>query len=562
MVASDLVVKILVQMGVRRVYGIPGDAINDLMESIRKADDISFIQVKHEEAGALAASIEAKLSGQLAVCVGTSGPGAIHLLNGLYDAKLDHAPVLAITGQVETPFIGTNYHQEVDLERLFSDVAEYSQTITSEQQLPEIVLEACRAAILNNAVAHISLPSDIAGRKVKVSSDNIASIPKRGEAVPSERDINTACELLTGANKVALLVGIGAANGVAQLMDFASMLQAPVVRTLRAKDIIDEGNPFHVGGIGLLGTKPGVDAIDECDLLICVGTDFPYTEFYPDDAKVIQIDNVATQIGKRVAVDVGLIGEVESTLPVLMEELSSRGFSAGSEQIAFLSKIQSAYKGWGEKQHKKEEDDSFPIKPQALFHKISELSKPDSIFIIDTGTSNAWSARHLKVGPNQRFTLSSALGTMGVAVPGAIGAQLAYPDRPVVAIVGDGAFSMMMADLMTAVRSKLPITVIIVNNGELGFIALEQQAKGLPPFGIDVHNPDFVAYARSVGAEGFKVESAEDLATSLEQATNSVRPYVIDVQVDNSELIIPPKIEVDAALGFVKAKVRQWFDQQ
>ncbi|MGB0722785.1 MAG: thiamine pyrophosphate-dependent enzyme [Gammaproteobacteria bacterium] len=551
---AQLVVHLLNKHGVKQIFGIPGDAINDIMEAVRVTDDMDFIQVKHEEGGALAASVQAKLTGRLTACVGTSGPGAIHLLNGLYDAKLDHAPVIAITGQVETRYLGTDYHQEVDLERLFSDVAVYSETLTTPEQFPDVLMEACRAAIAHRGVAHVSIPSDVAGRDLGIDPDGISEAAFAGRILPSTADCSAAVDMLRASRKTAILAGIGAAGARGELLELANRLKAPIVRTLRAKTFIDDDHPLCVGGIGLLGGKPAVHAFQDCDTLLMVGTDFPYQDFYPRDAKVIQIDLDPTQIGKRHPADLGVVGEARAVLSGFLEHLEEK------TDAGFLEEVQGRMHRWRDSQEQHEIDDGVPIKPQRLLRAIADAAPDDAIYVCDTGTVNAWSARHLRVRAGQMFTQSACLGTMGVALPGAIGARLAYPDRKVIAIAGDGGFTMTMNELITAVRYGLPIAIVVLNNAKLGFIGLEQEAKGLPAFGIDIDNPDFALLAQACGALGERVEQPDDLAPALDRAMEATKPYVVDVRVNAEELIMPPEIEVGQALNFAKAKVREWVE--
>ena len=550
---AELIVKILKEQGVRHLFGIPGDAINDLMEAVRQADGIDFIQVKHEEAGALAASIQAKLTGELTACVGTSGPGAIHLLNGLYDAKMDHAPVIAITGQVETQYLGTSYHQEVDLQRLFSDVAVYSQTISTEQQVPDVILEGCRAAISHHGVAHINLPSDIAQKKAHIPGKKISDVRFGARIAPSVADCHDATKLIDQSERICILAGIGTAGAREELIELSDHLKAPIVRTLRAKDVIDDDHPNCIGGLGLLGGKPAMQALKDCDLLLMIGTDFPYKAFYPQDAKVIQIDREATQIGKRHPVDIGLVGQAKPAMAQLLSNTQPKA-------SAFLEKAQQSMAKWRDSQEKIEHADEQPIRPQSLIQSLTTLAPDDAIFVCDTGTVNAWTARHLTVKPGQRFTLSSALGTMGVALPGAIGAKLAFPEQPVIALAGDGGFAMTMTDLVTAVHYDLPMVIVILNNQKLGFIKLEQEAAGLPAFGIDLHNANFVEIARACGADGARVEHIDELENAFTKAMASNKPFVVDVYVNADELVVPPVIEPGQALNFMKAKVKEWLD--
>lgn len=551
MTVSDLLLKILAAHGVRRLFGIPGDAINDVMDSLRRQDQIRFIGVRHEEAGAFAASAEAKLTGRLAACMGTSGPGAIHLLNGLYDAKLDHAPVIAITGQVATGFIGTEYHQEVRLERLFADVAVYSQTVTTEAQVPAVFREACHAAIAHSGVAHISLPTDVSGRDVGRDQlhDNVAA--SSGRISPTVADCESAVKLIDDVRKVAILAGIGCRGARDELIAFAEAVKAPIVRTLKAKGIIDDGHPLCIGGLGMLGGPPAVKAMDACDLLIMVGTDFPYHDFYPRTAKIIQIDIQPTQIGKRHPVDVALVGHAGPTISALASQLKS------DRSPDFLQTMQEEMQGWLAQQKESEQSDAFPIHPPRVMHELSKAAPEDSIFVCDTGTATAWAARHLRLVPGQHFTLSGGLASMAYALPGAIGAQLAYPESRVFAMAGDGAFAMLMGDFVTAVKYDLPIIVLVLNNAKLAFITLEMEAKGLPDWGTDLVNPDFAAFADACGGLGLSVERPDQIESAISEALEARRPTVIDIAVDPDALIMPPKVSLSQAMNFGLAKIRE-----
>lgn len=550
---SELLLEVLADHGVEQLFGIPGDAINDVMNAIRVQDRISFIQVRHEEAGAFAASAQAKLTGKLAACMGTAGPGAIHLLNGLYDAAMDHAPVIAITGQVETGYIGTEYHQEVDTKLLFGNVACFSETVTTPEQLPDIFQQACRAAITNRSVAHIALPTNISAKRVKVDRKRLKTFSRPGQVVPIHSDCDAAVRLLAEADRPCILAGIGCSDARDELVALARHIQAPIVRTLRAKDFIDDDDETCVGGVGMLGGLPGVEAMAECDVLLIAGSDFPYHDFYPNDAAIIQIDNDGTQVGRRESVTVGLVGDARPVLKVLKNGL------AAVEDRKFFRKAVSAMEKWREKRDELERSDRVPIYPPRLLSEISRTAPDDAIFLIDTGTSTAWAARHLKVGPNQRFTLSGGLASMAFALPGAIGAGLAYPGRPVIGIAGDGGFAMLMADFVTAVRYCLPVKMIVLRNDKLAFITLEQQAAGIPDFGTKLVNPDFAAFAEACGGLGISVEDPGEIAPALERAFADPRPAVVEVVVDPDALILPPKITLSQIFNFSVAKVKGAF---
>lgn len=553
MTVSDLLLSILNAYGVRHLFGMPGDAINDVMDAVRRQNKIDFVQVRHEEAGAFAASAQAKLTGRLAACVGTAGPGAIHLLNGLYDAKLDHAPVIAITGQVSTNFIGTAYHQEVRLERLFADVAVYSQTVVTEDQLPAVFLEACHAALAHRGVAHISLPTDVSGRTVSIDPQELSTFSLPGEVAPAVADCSSAIDKIDSAERIAILGGIGCRDAGRELRAFADRVAAPIIRSLRAKEVIDDDDPLCIGGLGLLGGSPAVRAMDECDLLIMVGTDFPYREFYPRAAEVIQIDVSPTQIGKRHPVDVALTGHAAPTLARLTRHCQER------EDREFLEQMQTRMQKWLAEQSELETSDARPIRSPRVLRELTEVAPPDSIFVADTGTATAWTARHLRLREGQRYTLSGGLASMAYALPGAIGAQLAFPGRRVFGIAGDGGFEMLMGDFVTAVRYELPIVMLVLNNSKLAFITLEQQAKGLPDYGTELTNPNFADIAVACGGRGFRVEEPSALRATLEEAIACGRPSVVDVVVDPDQLIMPPRIELKQALNFGLSKIREAF---
>jgi thiamine pyrophosphate-dependent acetolactate synthase large subunit-like protein len=548
---SDLTLQILQQFGVSHLFGIPGDAINDVTEAIRHNEAIRFVQVRHEETGAFAASAQAKLTGQLSVCLGTAGPGAVHLLNGLYDAKMDHAPVLAITGHVDTKYIGTDYHQEIDLYSLFSDVAVFNQIVTSESQLPHILVQACQKAIAYRSVAHVSLPVDIASRRVPGDAAAVPVTTQFGRPVPCEQDLAAAAAILSGAQRIAILAGIGCADARHELVSFADKLGAPIIRTLRAKEVLPDGHPLCAGGLGQLGTEPAVDAVDNCDALVLVGTDFPYHDYYPDGGPAIQIDIEPGRIGKRYPVEVGLHGDAGLTLRLLEERLKRK------PERGFLETIQKRMQIWLEDQKQVEESDDVPIHPQRVARTVGELAGDDAIFVCDTGAVTVWGARHLRLRDGQRYTLSSALASMAFALPGAIGAQLAYPDRQVIALCGDGGFAMLMADFVTAVKYHLPITAVIFNNAKLGLIQMEQEAEGMPDYATDLSNPDFVAFAEACGGVGYRVSEPASLAPVLAEALSLDRPVIVDVAVDPDELTLPPKIKSAQAVNYGIAKVKE-----
>ena len=551
MKVADIAINLLSDLGVKHVFGIPGDAINDITFSLENRDDIDFVLVRHEEGGAFAASAQAKLTGNLSCCVGTAGGGAIHLLNGLYDARHDHAPVLAITGQVESEYIGTDYHQEVDLKKLFEDVTVYSETIMDPAQAARILKEACKSAIENRGPAHVCIPNNVASADCSDGAVNIATLLAAREVSPSSENLDHAAKLMDQASKPVILAGIGGAEAAQEIFDLAHRIDAPIVRTLRAKDWLDDEDPICIGGLGLLGGKPGQDAVADCDLLCIIGADFPYQEFFPKDAKTIQIDTKRSQIGRRLDIDAPLIGSAKLSVQGLLDRITPK--DTETQRKHWIEKVKDQQEDWS----KIETSDKTPLHPASVMSAIGEHAADDAIFLVDTGTTTAWAARHLRVKRNQRFTLSSGLGTMAFALSGANGAQLAYPDRQVVAIAGDGAFNMLMGELLTAAEYDPPITAIVFDNSKLGFIALEQEAKGLPEHAIGFKNPDMAAIAQACGCLGLRAENPTELSSALSQAFASNKPTVIQVPVDPDALIMPPNPTFAQAQKFAVAKGRE-----
>lgn len=543
----------LTDVGVERIYGIPGDAINGLVEAIRRQSVIQFIQVRHEEAGAFAAVAEAKLTGRLGVCVGTAGPGAVHLLNPLYDAKMDGAPVLAITGQVSTEHLGSNYHQEIDLYTLFKDVAVFNQNIVSSKQMPKIAIHACQAAIANRAPAHLSLPVNIADQSVNNHADDHPVFPDRARMVPCEGELEQAAELLNRADKVVVLAGAGCHGAADELVALSEKLAAPIIKALRGKDVLPDEHPQVIGGLGLLGVKPAVGAIEQADALLMVGTDFPYRSFLPDRTPAVQIDIDPERLGRRYPIEVGLLGHAAPTMRALCGRIESKS------DRSFLEDRREAMRSWFEDLEKVERSDATPIRPQRLARAIGELADDDAIFCCDTGAVTVWGARNLRLRANQRFTLSSSLASMAYAMPAAIGAQLAHPDRQVIALAGDGGLAMLLGDFLTVVKYELPITIVVFNNGKLGLIQMEQEVHGYPEYQTHLHNPDFAEFARICGGDGRTVSDPQEIDEALRWAFANPRPTIVDVAINPEERTMPPKIEFAQAWGFGMAKLREFF---
>ena len=549
---ADRLLEVLAAAGVRQVFGIPGDAINQVIDGLRRHEELEFIGFRHEEAAAFAASAQAKLTGELTAVVGTSGPGAIHLLNGLYDAKLDHAPVIAITGQVAGGQLGTHAHQEVDQDLLFADVAVSTQTIADPSQLPRIAIQACQTALDQRSVVHLAIPTDLAG--VEASDEPVHGIARDPRIVTPDRDqLADAVTLLDRAQRPVILAGVGSAGAVDDLLELADTIGAPVIKTLTGKALFADDHPLTVGGLGLLGTRPAVKAIENCDALVLAGTDYPYRDFLPHDVPVVQIEREPAHVGRRVPVTHPLIGGCEQLLPALAAAVTRK------EDRSWLEDAQESMRNWRRLMRRFETDDDTPIKPQRLAAMVGALLDDDAIVVCDTGTVTAWVARHLAIRDGQSFTLSANLASMAYGVPAAIGAQLAYPERQVVALVGDGSFTMLPSDLITAAELELPLTIVVFNNYKLALITAEKQSEGIPDQDTAIPGRDLAAIAEAFGAEGLRVEHPEQLETTLAAALRSPRPTVVDVVVDPDELTIPPKVELAQALGFAQAKVKEFF---
>ncbi|MDC3414502.1 pyruvate oxidase [Terrihalobacillus insolitus] len=553
--AGDAMMELLIEWGVDHIYGMPGDSINTLIESIRKKkDDIHFVQVRHEEAGALAAASYAKLTGKLGVCMGIAGPGAIHLLNGLYDAKLDNAPVLAIAGQVETDLIGSDFFQEVDLTNLFKDVAVYRQTVMSAEQLPTVVNQAIRAAYDKKGVSVLIIPDDIPKFEIERGARKTSSFFVQSECLPQQKDVLQAETILNHAEKPIILAGKGAKGASESLITFAEKLKAPIVLTLPGKGIVPDDHPYCLGGLGLLGTKPATFAMEEADTLIMVGTSFPFTGFLPDTAKTIHIDNDPSQIGKRYLVDVGLAGDSELTLNQLTKLINV------SNDGTFLQKYQEEMKDWWSKLEEEELDDSVPIKPQRVIGALQQIADDDAILSVDVGNVTVWMARHFKM-TNQKLVISSWLATLGCGLPGAIAGRIAYPEKQVFAICGDGGFQMMMNDFVTAVKYDLPLVVIVFNNHKIAMIKFEQEVMGNAEFGTNLQNPNFARYADICGGIGYRVEQPEEIVSTLEKALAQKKPCIVDVVVDANEAPLPAKVTFGQATGYARHMLKELFQE-
>lgn len=553
--AGEQLVDLLIEWGVDHIYGMPGDTINSIIEPLRKAQDkIKFIQVRHEEAGALAAAAYAKMTGKLGVCMAIAGPGAIHLLNGLYDAKLDGAPVLAITGQVESDQIGTGSFQEVNLERIFDDVAVYNQRIMSAEQLPAVVNQAIRMAYAKKGVSVLTIPDDIPKFEVGKEAKMTSSFTVKQTVLPQIEDLQQAKKLIDASKQPVILAGRGAHGTREELLAFAEKIAAPIVLTLPGKGVIPDKHTYCMGGLGLLGTKPAYEAMQETDLLIMIGTSYPFTGFLPDKAKTIQIDIDPGKIGQKYPVDIGLAGETKATLDWLNQYISHK------EDRSFLERSMERMNKWWEKMDRQEEESSVPIKPQRVIRALENVVSDDAILSVDVGNVTVWAARHFHM-TNQQFVISSWLATLGCGLPGAIAGKIAYPDKQVFAICGDGGFAMTMADFVTAVKYQLPIIVIVLNNDKIAMIKFEQEVLGNIEYATDLKNPNFAQYAEACGGVGYRVENPEDLLPALKGAIQQHKPCIIDVIVDADEAPMPSNITFAQAAGYTKHTLKALFQE-
>ncbi|WP_067691619.1 thiamine pyrophosphate-dependent enzyme [Nocardia jejuensis] len=563
---AQIIIDGLAELGVSHVFGVVGDALNPLTDAIRRSDDIEWVGCRHEEAAAFAAGAQAQLTGTLGVCMGTCGPGAIHLLNGLYDAAKSHAPVLAIAGQVPLSEVGTDYFQEVDNDLVFSDVAAFRATVTSPEQMPGLLEIAVRTAITRGAVSVLTVPGDIGDRTV--SDDRPARFALADRRVrPEDEAVREAAALLDASEKITLLVGQGARTGREDVLALADRLAAPMVITLKAKEGFEQDNSFQVGQTGLIGNPAAAAALDDADLLLMLGTDFPYRDWYPKGAKVVQVDTAADHIGRRVPVDIGLVGDVGATVRALLTRITAEHprkhlehsrehferWRAGQAKLAapdhdrgLIGKARAAL-----------DNRSHLVRPEALAAAIDAAAAEDAIFTSDTGMATVWLARFVHMRGTRRLLGSYNLGSMANAMPQALGAQLLDRDRQVVAFCGDGGLSMLLGDLITIKTHNLPVKLVVFDNRRLGMVKLEQEQAGLPEFGTELDNPDFAAVATALGLTGIRVEKPGQLTEAVRQAFETDGPVLLDVLTNPEEISVPPKPTVEQGWGFAIAKVKE-----
>ena len=535
----------LEQAGIKRIWGLTGDSLNGLTDALRTMDSIEWMHVRHEEVAAFAAGAEAAATGELTVCAGSCGPGNLHLINGLFDCHRNHVPVLAIAAQIPSSEIGLNYFQETHPQELFKECSHFIELVTNPEQMPHVLHRAMRSAILNRGVAVVVIPGDVSLLEVE---DKLKPWPTlhAPRTLPADQDLQRLTEILESSQKVTLLCGSGCAGAHDQVVALADTLGAPVVHALRGKEHVEWDNPFDVGMTGLIGFSSGYHAMLDCDTLIMLGTDFPYRQFYPTDATIIQVDRDPQALGRRATLDLGIAADVSETIGALLPRLTRKTDRSFLETS--LKHYEKARQGLDDLAQPSKANR--PIHPQYVARLLSELADDDAIFTADVGSPTVWAARYLKMNGKRRLIGSFNHGSMANAMPQAIGAQATEPNKQVIAMCGDGGFTMLMGDFLSLAQLKLPVKIVIFNNSVLGFVAMEMKAGGYLTDGTDLHNPDFAAIANAAGIKGIRVEKASDLDGALQEMLAHPGPALLDVVTAKQELAMPPQIKFEQAKGF------------
>ncbi|GGY58737.1 pyruvate dehydrogenase [Streptomyces tanashiensis] len=544
---AEQFVDILVRAGVRRLYGVVGDSLNPVVDAIRRTPALDWIQVRHEETAAFAAGAEAQITGGLAACAGSCGPGNLHLINGLYDAHRSMAPVLALASHIPSSEIGLSYFQETHPDQLFRECSHYSELISNPKQMPRLVHTAIQHAVGRGGVSVVSLPGDIASQPAPEKSAETALVTSRPTVRPGDAEIDALVRMIDAADRVTLFCGSGTAGAHPEVMQFAERIKAPVGHALRGKEWIQYDNPYDVGMSGLLGYGAAYEATHECDLLILLGTDFPYNAFLPDDVKIVQVDVRPEHLGRRSRLDLAVWGDVRETLRCVIPRIRAKTDRRFLDKM--LKKHADALEGVV-KAYTRKVEKHVPVHPEYVASVVDELADDDAVFTVDTGMCNVWAARYLSPNGRRRIIGSFSHGSMANALPQAIGAQFTDRNRQVVSLSGDGGFSMLMGDFLTLVQYDLPVKVVLFNNSSLGMVELEMLVAGLPSYGTTNKNPDFAAVARAAGAYGVRVEKPKQLAGALKDAFRHKGPALVDVVTDPNALSIPPKISADMVTGF------------
>ncbi|ROS70276.1 pyruvate dehydrogenase (quinone) [Curtobacterium sp. PhB172] len=548
---AENIVATLRKNDVARVYGLPGDSLNGFTDALRKDGTIRWEHVRHEEAAAFAASAEAELTGELAVCAGSCGPGNLHLINGLFDANRSRVPVLAIAAHIPTAEIGSGYFQETHPQELFRECSVYVEYVADPTQMPRLLEIAMREAVEKRGVAVLVIPGDVLLAEAK--DDRTTRIERTTpRIVPSEAELLRTAELLNGADKVTILAGAGVAGAHDEVIALAERLQAPIVHALRGKEHIEWDNPYDVGMTGLLGFASGYRAMEDADVVLMLGTDFPYQQFFPAKAKHVQVDIRGSQLGRRHPVDIGLVGTVKDTALALIPLLT------GSHPTKHLEESLKRYRKTREKL-----DDlavpagkKKPLHPQYVARVLDRIATQDAVFIPDVGSPVVWASRYLTMNGKRRLIGSFVHGTMANAVPQAIGAQTAFPDRQVIALAGDGGLTMLLGELITIVQNKLPVKIVVFDNSSLNFVELEMKAAGFVNYGTELQNPDFAAVAEAIGIKGFKVDVSDDFEDAMAAALAHDGPALVSVRANRQELSMPPAVTLEQAKGFTLYAIR------
>ncbi len=542
---ADLMAETLRAAGVKRIYGVAGDSLNGFTDSLRRMKEIDWVHMRHEEAGAFAAGAEAHLTGELAVCAGSCGPGNMHLINGLFDCYRSRVPVLAIAAHIPSAEIGGHYFQETHPEQLFAECSHYVETVSNPDQMPRVLDKAIRVAVAERGVAVVVIPGDVALLKTDAKVATWLA-PKPPVVRPSDADLDALAELLNSGKKVTMMCGAGCAGAHGAVVDLARTLNAPIVHSLRGKEHVEYDNPFDVGMTGLIGFASGYAAMKECDTLLLLGTDFPYRQFYPEQAKVAQIDVRAESLGNRCRLDIGVVGTVADTVAALLPRLKPKtdrtfldaALAHYAKARADLDKLAESKPG------------GKVIHPQYVARLISELADDDAVFTCDVGTQSVWAARYLKMNGKRRLIGSFNHASMANAMPQAIGAQASHKSRQVISMSGDGGFAMMMGDFISLAQLGLPVKVVVLNNGTLGFVEMEMKAAGFVDTAVTLKNPDFAAMAAAMGIKGVRVEDPAKLEGALRDAFTHKGPALVDVVSARQELAMPPKATLEQAYGF------------
>ena len=538
--AADYMAETLSKAGVERIYGVVGDSLNGFTDSLRRRKSIDWVHMRHEESAAFAAAAEAQLTGKLAVCAGSCGPGNLHLINGLFDAHRSGAPVLAIAAHIPSTEIGIDYFQETHPQALFKECSHYVELVTQPEQLPQILLRAMRVAVAKRGVAVVVLPGDVALKPLDKALPGLL-IPPAPVVRPAEADLRTLASYLNSGSRVTLFCGAGCAGAHDQVVELARKLQAPVVHTIRGKEFIEYDNPYDVGLTGLIGFASGYWAMKDCDTLLLLGTDFPYRQFFPEHARILQVDLRPEALGNRAPVDVGVIGTVKDTLDALLPMVDEKTDSTHlANALDDYRKARADLDALAESgPHSRQ------IHPQYVTRVVSELASDDAVFTCDVGTPVAWSARYLKMNGRRRLIGSFNHGSMANAMLHAIGAQAAFPERQVISFSGDGGFTMMMGEFVTLIQTGLPVKIVVLNNGTLGFVELEMKASGFLDAGCELKNPNFAAMAEAMGIKGIRVERPQDLQDAVQEMFAHDGPVLLDVVSARQELVMPPTVTLD-----------------